>query len=100
MPVKITAFSCTWKCGRNVTTSKSRMAKHEEICFNNPKRRACQTCANLKFEWNTIYDPHHGGNPGASDYDVREKYCEVLGHNFSKVKFQCECPKWETAKQV
>jgi len=50
MPVPIRAFACGFGCKRNVLTSRSAMAKHEDRCFRNPIRRACQTCANLEIE--------------------------------------------------
>ena len=44
MPKKVTAYSCGWRCGRNVIMSKKRMEAHEEYCFYNPIRKACVTC--------------------------------------------------------
>jgi hypothetical protein len=47
MPSKITAWSCQFKCGRRVCTTKSVIEKHEARCFSNPAMRACKTCGNF-----------------------------------------------------
>ena len=44
----IKAYSCDFKCGRTVLTSKKAMEGHEAKCFHNPKRRACITCAHFE----------------------------------------------------
>lgn len=48
MPREVKAFACEHSCGRKVLISKKRMVEHEAICFLNPERRACQTCANFE----------------------------------------------------
>lgn len=50
MPIKVTAYSCQFKCGWRVQTKRYRMVAHEKICFHNPERRACQTCNHHVFD--------------------------------------------------
>ena len=51
---------------------------HEKHCFKNPALKACASCWHNKIDYETIYDPNHGGNPGSSDYDVACNYCDKL----------------------
>lgn len=94
MPKPVRAFSCEHGCARKVDTSKLRMAKHEAICFHNPVRRACQTCAHLGRDSNTIYNPYHGGDPGSTDYEQEFSYCEVREDVDLTKRLVCDCPSW------
>lgn len=40
--IKVTRFKCDF-CSKT-NTQKKAIAKHEEICFANPKNKACKTC--------------------------------------------------------
>lgn len=44
MPRQVKAYACEFKCGRNVTTHKADMERHEEQCWSNPANRTCKTC--------------------------------------------------------
>ncbi len=44
MAVKCVAYSCEFRCGRRVTTSRKLMEKHEKTCPHNPALRTCATC--------------------------------------------------------
>ena len=45
MPRKVTAYACSYGCGRRVTTKKASMLEHEQsYCFKNPKHQTCMTC--------------------------------------------------------
>lgn len=55
MPKTVKAYSCGFGCGRNVTTKKSTIIKHEKFCKKNPGVRTCPTC---KFEEYTSGDRH------------------------------------------
>ena len=77
-PVKRTAWACKWLCGHNVLTSKARMVAHEAICFGNPSRRACRSCANLRL--------------GYDSYDTQVSYCRA-GHDISE-KWRHDCPAY------
>jgi hypothetical protein len=49
------------------------MKKHERTCFNNPERRACQTCGN---NYSTVID--HGYDPeSGEEYDIC-KFCQAI----------------------
>ena len=69
MAKKITAYSCEYKCGRNVLTSKSRMEEHEKRCFYNKDTKSCATCANFE---------RHTDNNGMKDCDCPNFYQEWL----------------------
>lgn len=45
MPTKVTAYACSFRCGRSVITKRDGMLQHEARCFHNPVMMACQTCA-------------------------------------------------------
>lgn len=88
---KVTAFQCEY-CRRKVMMNKTHLAEHEFICFHNPRRKACQTCGNYAEDYETVYDNHHGGDPGSTDYEVLVRYCEA------KEKPLDDIPKWETCE--
>lgn len=50
MPEKITAYRCKYRCGQRVNTKKESIRLHENICFLNPKSKACRTCGLRGFE--------------------------------------------------
>ena len=56
----VKAFQCEF-CLRKVMMNKAHLAKHEAICFHNPKRKACQTCGNYDTEWESDYIGHQFG---------------------------------------
>lgn len=80
MPRKISAFACEWNCGRNVLTSRVRMALHESRCNWNPANHACITCAN--------FSPSTDGyEPG----DCKPSGCDA-GEDVTKLRNHCD--KW------
>ena len=85
---KVRAFQCE-HCRRKVMMNKAHLAAHEKKCFYNPQRKACQTCGNRTEEWETVYNRHHGGNPGSTDYETKTVYCEVKEKEIYKL------PAWE-----
>lgn len=50
MAIKVTGYSCEFKCGRNIVKSKKTMIDHESRCFHNPEKKACITCAHFEKE--------------------------------------------------
>ena len=109
MPIKTTAYKCVFKCGHKVLTKKQSMAKHESICFKNPDRKACRTCGNFYLDWDTVYNRHHGGNPGSSDYEVERAACcaiELINETISGTKnwlcfeWQYLCPLWQPKQNL
>ena len=74
---EIKAYSCE-HCNKYYKKTKKSVENHEEICFANPKRKACQTCSNLglKNKDNFLVD-----------------YCHELG--LFMTHFVCECQRWE-----
>ena len=94
MAIPIKAYRCQYGCGRNVLTSKQRMEDHEARCFYNPESRACKTCKHLDAEWHTVYNPHHGGDPGSTDWEYKELFCRVIDSD-GEFKMKTKCDKWE-----
>lgn len=94
MPIQVLAYACKFKCKRRVQVSRAAVELHEATCFQNPARRACQTCANRAWDSQTIYNPSHGGNPGATDYDVRVPYCQVRDDVDLPKQLVFDCPLW------
>ncbi len=44
MPRKITAYACQFRCGQRVNTHEEIIEYHEQLCFKNPKNKACPAC--------------------------------------------------------
>ena len=82
MPTKTTAWKCD-HCGF-VSRYRGNTNRHERQCYHNPDIRACATCGNCSEEWDTVYNPHHGGDPGSTDYDVKSYYCSHYEKTLSK----------------
>jgi len=97
MPIERKAWACKWKCGGKVSTNRKRMVSHEARCFRNPDRRACQTCSNHTTEYETVYNPNHGGDPGSTDYDVKVPYCNADDTIDLRQGPRCDCPLWSNA---
>ncbi len=78
MPVKRTAWSCQFKCGK-LLLSEDRIVKHEELCLLNPARRACPTCK---------HDVK--GDPGSYPDDPGEPpHCEIDARGFKPCIINC-----------
>ncbi len=72
MPVKVTAWKCEF-C--NMTSVyKGNVTRHEKTTC--PKNDSCQLCANYSEEFETVYNPFHGGDPGPTDYEVPGMFCD------------------------
>ena len=50
MPIERKAWACKWGCATKVLTSRIRMERHEDRCWQNPARMACASCANFVKE--------------------------------------------------
>lgn len=61
MPIKVTKYTCAFKCGKKALKAYNHMVGHEESCWKNPVNKTCKTCSNQVYE----YD--HGG--------YHESYC-------------------------
>lgn len=70
------------------------MVKHEKHqCWWNPDKRACASCEHQKHDFETVYNPDNGGNPGSTDYDVKTCWCEVYEtdlYNPKNLKNNCQ----------
>lgn len=60
MPIERKAYSCKFKCARNVILSRKAMAQHEDRCFSNPSTRSCKTCANFESYFDSCGVPNSG----------------------------------------
>lgn len=51
MPIKITKYTCQFKCGHKALSDVKRMEAHENnFCFKNPENKTCATCVNAIYE--------------------------------------------------
>ena len=76
MPKRVSAWQCSFGCGKT-RKAKATITNHERTCFENPKRRACQTCGNRLTNRETSYNRNHGGDPGSTDHEYLVVYCEA-----------------------
>jgi len=73
---KIEAWGCEW-CNM-VSRFPGSVKRHERhYCRKNPNRVACSNCSNCTIGETTVYNPMHGGNPGTTDYEIKEAWCDV-----------------------
>jgi len=70
------------------------MRHEKKTCAKNYNRRSCSTCAHLEVEWETFYNPSHGGDPGSTDYDYKVSYC-AIDYVESDDMPMSNCPAWE-----
>ena len=85
MPVEVKAYRCKWKCGKRSTTNLKAMLRHEETCFSNPVRRACETCA------------YNGGKCSEDDYTTTYIDCGNYDNASPMIDthgIACDCPGW------
>jgi RNA polymerase subunit RPABC4/transcription elongation factor Spt4 len=58
--------------------------------------KACRTCKFLEKDSETVYNPHHGGNPGSTDWEETFFWCDHPDHaDWEKFKWSRRCDKWE-----
>ena len=78
MPREVKAYACEFKCGRNTTTKKGDMVKHEKQCPWNASHHACPTCKH-----------------DASEYqEFLERFCAIDKRPENK-KIIANCEHWE-----
>ncbi|GAG67661.1 unnamed protein product [marine sediment metagenome] len=73
---KIKAHQCSYCSFYRI--SRQPVLKHEKKCFKNPENKACASCKHNTTDYDTIYNRHHGGDPGSTDYDIAYNYCVEL----------------------
>ncbi len=93
---EVTAYGCD-HCTM-VSVYKYSVDRHENFhCKKNENRNRCGNCAFMAESQETIYNPHHGGDPGSTDYEVPYYYCEKLEkdmeHNDLNENITCE--QWQ-----
>lgn len=87
MPVSVKAHACKFRCGF-VRAKRKTVENHEVQCFQNPDRRACQTCRHwfkgYRGEACTFDDPDEP--PGCNHDD---------GPHLGEGAFgRADCPYW------
>ena len=85
----IKAFQCSF-CTFYAKTKKT-VSNHENICFKNPKNKACASCKHNTTDYETIYNRFHGGDPGSTDYDVAYNYCTKLDIVLNRHTLRKDC---------
>ena len=54
------------------------------------KGRHCNNeCKFFCGSWETVYNPHHGGNPGSTDYDVYVMSCDAKEIELNQIVYNC-----------
>lgn len=71
------------------------MVNHEDNCFYNPKNKACASCKHNVVEYQTVYNPYHGGDAGSTDYEVKSYWCEKKNVELKKGTLCSNCDLWE-----
>jgi hypothetical protein len=87
----VKAFQCSF-CTFYRKTKKSVIA-HEDICFKNPKNKACASCKNNDVDYETVYNRYHGGDPGSTDYEARYNYCTEFDVVLNSKTLRKNCPR-------
>ncbi len=87
MPKLVERYECEY-CEKKNYKHKSSAVRHEKQCFANPDTKACRTCINYEQWEETVYNPHHGGDPGSTDYEIKRSWCSVHRKNFDAVQFR------------
>ncbi len=81
-----------WMCSHcnMISLYKANVQRHEKSCPSNPANKACKTCIHSFEDSETIYNPHHGGNPGSTDEELKFWGCKV-----DLVTPNIHCEGWE-----
>ncbi len=87
MPRIVERYECEY-CEKKNYKHKSSAVAHEKQCFANPDTKACRTCKHYEEYEETVYNPHHGGDPGSADYEITCRCCNFHEKNFDSVYFK------------
>ena len=98
MAIEIKAYECEHGC-KKILRTKQGMKKHEMKCWLNPERKACLSCINMVKVSETVYNPHHGGDPGSTDYEWETYWCDAQERDLSDGSgmwdLRHDCEDWE-----
>lgn len=90
---QILAYKCDW-CDF-VRRSPRNVKRHESRCHDNPDNRSCKTCRHWSVDYQTVYNPYHGGEPGSTDYEVKYAYCTAKYKEMEGMQWVQHCDLWE-----
>lgn len=93
MPVKVTRYKCDY-CKKTYTRSYSAY-QHGLGCYYNPKNRTCRTCKYNEEQSYTVYNRHHGGDPGSTDFGLKVMICANGDYVGSEDPNEFDCELWE-----
>ncbi len=92
----VTAYKCS-SC--NMTSVyKSSVIRHEKRCYQAPANKACQTCNYFSEDLATVYNRHHNGMPGSTDYDYLSMWCNSPTINKELHSKRVNCPSHKIAQ--
>ena len=95
MPKPVIRYQCE-HCKIKTYSSKSNCVRHEKQCFANPKMKACRTCKFFLADMETVYNPHHNGDPGSTDCEIKVYYCTKLNKKlYDELPLQSNCYSYE-----
>lgn len=91
MPKEVLRYQCE-HCKTRTYSTKSNCIRHENDCYANPRVKACRTCKYYSKEIETVYNPHHGGNPGSTDYERSYSWCRAKQKELGReIPFEHHC---------
>lgn len=100
---EITAYVCEFCPRKKARMSKSKTVTHEAICFYNPARKACVTCAHFS-NGEGYHDTCWGGEHQQTSYRTNECELDVIanatGPDNPAGDLQHDCAKWIPKSEV
>lgn len=79
--------------------TKASVVNHEDSCFRNPKNKACATCKHNIHDLETVYNRNHGGDPGSTDYEISNNWCDKKEIMLTNKTLTSNCGLWEADKE-
>jgi hypothetical protein len=92
MPETVQMAKCDF-CGKTYARWNAAV-KHEKICYYNPERRACATCANMVAKDHGYYDDEHEQRVPifVPECDIE---LDVVEDTKERHEYKSDCPGWE-----
>lgn len=103
MPVKISKYTCQFRCGTRAIGSKANMLKHETYCVRNPINKSCSTCKNSQYFRDS--DEYRSWHCRGCKFSAMNEFIENM-HDFLEIesgaghiKPLVNCPNWNLEKE-
>lgn len=101
MPVPVTKYTCQFRCRMKAHSKKDRVAYHENLCWNNPSNKTCNSCKNAIVEYDD-YDGAYRGCKLKAMSQFFESFNEKLRPRTSskKVRPVYHCMYWNQCEDA